>query len=119
MSRSSKRPVWALAVLGLTALAGCSDLYYDRRETIAFGGADAVATNTAVQTIDPWPPKSADRHHTTDGAIVAGAMQRYRTGRVIKPRGAGTSSSGYAAPEAAPETPVLPPPPMSAPMSIK
>lgn len=117
MSRSSKRPVRALAaVLTLTVLAGCSDLYYDRRETIAFGGPDAVATNQAVQTIDPWPPASANRHHTTDGAVVESGIRRYRTGRVIKPRGAGTSSSGYAPAEAAPETPALPPVPLQVPI---
>lgn len=115
MSRSSRRPVRVLAAaLTLGAvLAGCSDLYYDRRETIAFGGPDAVATNMAVQTIDPWPPKSANRHHTTNGAVVESAMQRYRSGRVIKPRGTGTSSSGYAPQEAAPEAVAVPPVPVA------
>lgn len=110
MSRFGKPPVRALAVLTLTVLAGCSDIYYDRRETIAFGGADALATSQAVQTIDPWPPKSADRYHTTEGAVVATAIQRYRTGRVIKPRGTGTSSSGYAAPDPPANDPPPPPP---------
>ena len=51
------RTVAAITLLGM--LAGCSDLYYDRRETIAFGGPDAVATNNAVQMADPWPASAA------------------------------------------------------------
>jgi hypothetical protein len=85
------------ALVMLTALAGCSDIYYDRRETVAFGGNDAVASNIATQMKDPWPVTAANRNHGTDGAVMVTAVERYRTGRVIPPRGTGTSSSGYGA----------------------
>jgi hypothetical protein len=88
------RRVIVLGLLG-AALAGCSDIYYDRRETIAFGGNDAVATNIATQMVDPWPATAAIRNHSTDGAVMVSAVERYRTGKVIPPRGTGTSSSGY------------------------
>lgn len=88
-----------------TLLSACSTIYYDRRETVAFGAADAVATDRIVQTIDPWPPLAADRRLTYDGAVAAAAVERYRTGRVIQPRGTGTSSTQY----------VMPPLPQQAP----
>jgi hypothetical protein len=82
------------AMVGLGAiLAGCSDIYYDRRETILFGAGDAVASNIAVQTIDPWPPSSVDRRAPANGERVAAAIKRYRTGRVFIPTGNATSSS--------------------------
>jgi hypothetical protein len=96
MRRSSDMPIMrvAAAAVGLaTVLAGCSDLYYDRRETILFGAEDAVATNMAVQTIDPWPPGSANRRAPANGPRVAAAIKRYRTGRVFTPIGNGTSTS--------------------------
>ena len=79
-----------LAFAGLTA--GCSDLYYDRREAILFGAQDAVATNVAIHTIDPWPPGAANRDIPGQGSTVAIAAERYRTGKVIKPVGLGTTS---------------------------
>jgi len=86
------RTVAAIVGLG-TIVSACSDIYYDRRETIHFGAADAVATNIALQTVDPWPPGSSNRNAPTNGDRVAAAIVRYRTGRVIPPVGSGTSSS--------------------------
>jgi hypothetical protein len=81
-------------VLLATMLAGCSDLYYDRRDTVSFSANDAVATAVATQTIDPWPRASADRRIAANGVVVQSAVERYRTCQVIQPRG--TSSSGNA-----------------------
>jgi hypothetical protein len=79
---------------GLGAIVGgCSDIYYDRRETVLFGADNAVAANAAVQTTDPWPPGSANRNASTNGEVVAAAIERYRTGRVYIPMGNGTSQS--------------------------
>lgn len=74
-------------------LGGCSDIYYDRRETLLFGAQDAVATNAAIHTIDPWPKAAADRNIPGQGTTVAIAAERYRRGRVIKPQGLGTTST--------------------------
>ena len=92
--RNDKTRVIAGVVL-LASLAGCSDLYYDRRETVTFAADDASATALAVQTIDPWPPAASNRNIAYNGPRVAGAIERYRTGKIIEPRGTGTSS-GYA-----------------------
>jgi hypothetical protein len=84
------------AIVGSSAfLAGCSDIYYDRRETLLFGADDAVAANNAVQTIDPWPKASANRDAPANGERVEAAITRYRTGRVYPPIGTGTSSAAY------------------------
>ncbi len=84
--RSDKTRIVATAVLLGSVLAGCSDMYYDRRDTVTFAANDATATAQAVQTIDPWPAASADRSHTSSGAVVASAIERYRTCQVIQPR---------------------------------
>jgi hypothetical protein len=89
---------WVLvaALTCSSVLAGCSDLYFDRRETVTFGAGDAVATNATLQTVDPWPAASANRDFKTNGPRMAGAIERYRTGKIIQPQGLGTSSAGYA-----------------------
>ncbi len=97
MPRSSdKTRVVATAVLLGAALAGCSDIYYDRRETVTFAAANAIAAAQATQTVDPWPPASANRNIPGHGVRVAGAIERYRTGQIIQPKGTGTSSVNYA-----------------------
>ena len=96
MRRSAEYPAKRAlaAIIGLGAIVGgCSDIYYDRRETVLFGADNAVAANNAVQTVDPWPRGSANRNASTNGQVVAAAIERYRTGRVFIPIGNGTSSS--------------------------
>jgi hypothetical protein len=85
-------------VLILTAvLAGCSDLYYDRRETIALGAKDAVATDQIEQMIDPWPRHSENRNIAFNGEKMQTAVQRYRTNKVVAPVNVTTSSAAYQA----------------------
>jgi hypothetical protein len=96
MSRFSKSLCAAAAACGLiVTLAGCSDIYYDRRETVSAGANDAVAGNSAIQMIDPWPRSAANRDFASNGERVVLGIERYRTGRVIPPRGTNTSSAGY------------------------
>jgi hypothetical protein len=96
MRRSTDRSVarTVVAVISFVAVLGaCSDIYYDRRETVLFGADNAVANNIAVQTIDPWPPGSANRNAPANGAVVAAAITRYKTGKVYPPRGNGTTAN--------------------------
>lgn len=81
----------ALAAV-LAVLCGCSE-YLDRRDTIALSGGNAVATNIATHTVDPWPRESANRNIAFNGVKMQSAVERYRTNRVIAPRGIGTSST--------------------------
>lgn len=75
-----------------STLAGCSE-YTDRRDMISAYGGDAVQTDKVVQMVDPWPPHAANRDIAYNGNVMQGAMQRYRTGNVISPRGTGTSTA--------------------------
>jgi hypothetical protein len=84
---------FAAAVLITVTLAGCSDLYYDRRETIALGADDAVATNRVTHMIDPWPPNAANRNIAFNGDKMQSAAERYRTGKIIQPKGLGTTAT--------------------------
>jgi type IV pilus biogenesis protein CpaD/CtpE len=81
----------AMSVLGMT-LAACSDVYYDRRETLTLSAGNAVASNIAAQTVDPWPPAAGDRNIPMDGELAQKAAERYRTNKVTPPQGIGTSS---------------------------
>jgi len=102
MRRRSEMMRVGAGVLLAAMLAGCSDLYYDRRETVSLSANDAVATALATQTIDPWPRASADRNIAANGVVVQSAVERYRTCQVIQPKG--TSSSGTGGYGAAPQT---------------
>ena len=83
---------FALGAL-LAVLGGCSGYYLDRRDTIALSGGNAVATNMVTQMVDPWPRESANHNIAFNGPRMEGAMERYRTNRVIPPQGIGTSAS--------------------------
>jgi hypothetical protein len=86
------RTVAAVLIIG-TFAGSCSDLYLDRRETVALGAADAVAVNRVVETIDPWPPAAADRSYVSNGDKISSAAERYRTGKIIQPKGLGTTAT--------------------------
>lgn len=105
-SRSGIKPAAVLALFGIAAfglmLTGCSDIYFDRRETVALGAGDAMAANRVTHTIDPWSPASANRNIAYNGEKMQSAHERYRTGRVIPPVNATTSSSYSQAQAAAP-----------------
>jgi hypothetical protein len=123
-SRSRTKPVRALlgvsmAVITLagTMLAGCSDLYFDRRETIALGAEDHRDSNRVAQMIDPWPRDVGRRQIAFDGQKMQVAAERYRTGRVIPPVNVTTSSAAYQAAEQAAASTLnsVTPPPFSTP----
>ena len=105
-----------LSTLGMM-LSGCSDIYFDRRETVALGADDHVATNRVAQMIDPWPRDVGRRQIAFDGTKMQNAVERYRTGRVIPPVNVTTSSTAYQAAEQAAATTMnqVTPPPFSAP----
>lgn len=91
--RPSSNTLRALALAGvLTALSGCSE-YLDRRDTISLGAGNAIATDQVTQMVDPWPRDSADRNIAFNGARMESAVERYRTNRVIPPKGTGTSAT--------------------------
>ena len=83
-TESTSRVVSATVLLA-SLLAGCSDLYFDRRETIAFDGGDSIAANAAEQTIDPWPRHSNNNRLTFNGQRMQHAVECYRINKVAPP----------------------------------
>jgi len=91
----------------IATLAGCSE-YLDRRDTIALGSGNAVATDQVTHMVDPWPRESANRDIAFEGNKMQSAYERYRTNKVTPPSGTGTSGT-YQPPQAAtPPAPVGP-----------
>jgi len=100
-TRPARRRVGATATLmilltGLgTMLAGCSDIYFDRRETVALGADDHIGTNRVAQMIDPWPQYVGKRNIAFNGQKMQSAVERYRTNKVTPPVDTSVSSVGY------------------------
>ena len=89
--RRDRKPFVA-AVLLAAMLGGCSDLYWDRRDSVAFYAGDAPASNAAIHTVDPWPPAAAKRRLSANGELMQKAAERYRTNKTTPLRPLGTSS---------------------------
>jgi hypothetical protein len=89
--RSCLRALASAFVCG-SLLAACSDLYYDRRDTISFQAGDAVATNKVTHAVDVWPQAAGYRDIESNGQKMQGAVERYRTNKVTPPVGMDTSS---------------------------
>lgn len=83
-SRSGTKGIAAVVVIA-AAVAGCSEIYFDRRETVSLGAGDAVATNKVTQTIDPWSRASANNRIAFNGRLMQSAQDRYNRGKVITP----------------------------------
>ena len=94
-SQSATKLFVAATLLGVT-LGGCSDIYFDRRDTISLVSGEAMAANRVTHTVDPWSAASGNRNIAYNGEKAAVAAERYRTGRVIPPVNATTSSASYA-----------------------
>ena len=92
----TKVRVIAPALLVGVLLAGCSDIYFDRRDSIVPSAGDAVAANKVSQMVDPWPASSANKNIAFNGEKMQTAVERYRQGRIIPPVNATTSSVSYA-----------------------
>jgi len=87
------------AATALAALvAGCSDIYLDRRETIALGANDAVAANAVEQMVDPWPPYSNNKNLTFNGERMQRAVECYRIDKVTTPTDLNPSTDSAAPP---------------------
>lgn len=83
-SQSGIKAVAAVIVIG-TAVAGCSEIYFDRRETIGLGTGDGLATTKVTQMVDPWPPNSANNRIAFNGMRMQAAQDRYNRGKVFTP----------------------------------
>ena len=75
----------ALSVLFAAVLGGCSDIYFDRRETIALGADDHLQTNKVEEMVDPWPRYVGNKNIAFNGERMQAAVERYRRHEVIQP----------------------------------
>lgn len=75
----------ALLVLFAAVLGGCSDIYFDRRETIALGADDHIAANSVEQMVDPWPRHVGNKNIAFNGERIQAGVERYRRHEVIQP----------------------------------
>lgn len=58
---------------------GFFDQYFVRSDSITLDAGNAQSVNAAIQVIDPWPRRSANRRIPANGARMTGAIQRYRS----------------------------------------
>ena len=93
----TKVRVTAPVLLCGALLAGCSDIYFDRRDTIVPSAGDAIAANKVTMMVDPWPASSVNKNIAFNGEKMQTAVERYRQGRIIPPVNATTSSVAYQA----------------------
>jgi hypothetical protein len=96
------RGIAAAVAFGML-LGACSDMYWDRRETLALGADDAVATNLVEEMVDPWPRHSNNKNIAFNGERMQRAVECYRANKVTTPDDLSTSSASYQA--GAPATP--------------
>jgi hypothetical protein len=97
-TKSTGRVIAAVVLFG-ALLAGCSsDIYLDRRETIALGAEDAVASNMAEETVDPWPRYSNNNNLAFNGERMQRAVECYRKNKVTQPADLNPSSDSSATP---------------------
>jgi hypothetical protein len=83
-TKSAGRAIAAVVAFG-ALLAGCSDIYLDRRETIALGAENAVASNMVEETVDPWPRYSNNNNLAFNGERMQRAVECYRKDKVTQP----------------------------------
>ena len=107
---SPKRPVLLTLLVAAVggALGGCSDIYYDRREAIALGADDAVASNMVVQMADPWPRYVGNKNIAFNGERMQAGVERYRKHEIIRPISPVTSSATQPPPPITTEAIALP-----------
>lgn len=59
MRLSTKSKLGSLGLVVLLSISACDD-YLNNRDRVSPHTGDAMDANTAIQTIDPWPPTSYD-----------------------------------------------------------
>jgi len=84
LSLSGTRALAVTVAIG-TALAGCSEIYFDRRDSIALSSGDAITSNKVTQIIDPWPRSSTNNRIAANGRLMQAAQDRYNNSKVIRP----------------------------------
>lgn len=64
--RLSKRSKTFAAIMLMASLSACAD-YLNRRDSVSFGAGNASEGNTAMHTINPFPPAASNTTIVVDG----------------------------------------------------
>jgi len=81
------------AALLCAFLGGCFDeKHYTRSDFVSHGAGNAIAVNSATQTINPWPKEAKNPDIDVDGKRLTAAVQRYQDNKSIPPRGLNTTT---------------------------
>ena len=88
-------------LLATTVLVSSCNQAISRRDSLSPSFGNAMASNTALQTIDPWPRYVENTHIHTDGVKTGNAIERYQTPASSEETG---STSAIEAVEIAPKT---------------
>ena len=80
----------AIALCFATLGLGACEEYRARSDSIIAEHGNAVAHNIAVQTIDPWPAASRNKHIDIDGERILIGAERYKANKSIEPKGLAT-----------------------------
>jgi hypothetical protein len=103
MNPSRMPPRLKAAAAGLLLCAGAvlaactSDQTHDylgHSDRVTNGAGDAVASNKAVHTIDPWPRHSSKTDIEMDGKRAGIAAKRYESNTSISPKGLSSEPAG-------------------------
>lgn len=69
-----------LLILAWAGLSACSNIYYERKDSVSMPHGDSVEANKALQIADPWPKGSQNTNIPMDPVKAAQAMYKYRCG---------------------------------------
>jgi hypothetical protein len=109
-SRTERSHKTLAAIIAFGALlGGCSDIYYDRRETVALGADDADRLQSGRPDGRSVARYVGDKNIAFNGQRMQAAVERYRNGKIIPPVNATTTSMTQAQASARPPAPTPPP----------
>lgn len=84
-----RRAGFGVLLFAAAALGGCAS-----QPTLSDDFGRALRENMLAQIADPEPPWANRAPPPTDGARIGAAIERYRTGKTIKPKPAKASDVG-------------------------
>jgi hypothetical protein len=93
--------IGVLTLIAIAVFVSSCNQAISRRDSLAPSLGNAMAVNTALQTIDPWPRNVENTHIHTDATITGNAIERYQTPVASEES---SSSSAIEAVEIAPKT---------------
>jgi hypothetical protein len=82
-----------LLILAGAGLSACSNIYYERKDSVSMPLGDSVENNKTLQIADPWPKGSQNTNIPMDPVKAAQAMYKYRCGAPPGASGTGFGSA--------------------------